>query len=155
MQHESIVSRFDNALNSKQSDSNLLRTEDILPKGIDCRFAYKHNEYGCAAMSFLFRVDPSIKPEEMEAKLEKAHGLVNLRPDLKHEVADVRVGSGIFYRDDKFLVDGKLVSLYTKYCPKESFIAVGIYGHNKGWNSIAILRIRAVLEDLDKTIIPS
>ena len=150
----SITSLFDNALQSKPPESHLMRGPgvSILPNGASCMLTYKHNEFGYAAMAFLFRVDKEIKPREMEAKLEAAHGLVNLRPDLKHEVADVRPDSGMYYRDDKFIVDKAIVSLYTKYCPKEGFIEVGIYGHPKEWNSTAAMKIRETLENLEKAI---
>ena len=150
----SITSQFDNALQSKSFESSLLRGSDVsvLPNGASCMLTYKHNEYGYAAISFLFRVDSNINVREMEAKLEAAHGLVNHRPDLKHEVADVRQSSGIYYRDDKFIVGKSTVSLYTKYCPKESFMAVGVYGHPKEWNPTAVLKIRETLEGLEKAI---
>jgi hypothetical protein len=152
--NQSITSQFDNALQSKSSGPSLLRGSDasVLPKGAGCMLTYKHNEFGYASVAFLFRVDPTINPKEMELKLEAAHGLVNLRPDLKHEVADVRQSSGIYYRDDKFMVEKAIVTLYTKYCPKESFIAVGVYGHPKEWNSNAAMKIREALENLEKAL---
>ncbi len=152
--HPSITAQFDNALQSKASESSLLRrsNEPGLPKGVSSMLVYKHNQYGHSSIAFLFRVDEVIPPKEMEIKLEAAHGLVNPRRDLKHEVADVRIGSGIYYRDDKFAVGKTLVSLYTKYCPNENFIEVGIYGQPKEWNHLAAQKIRAVLADLEKAL---
>ena len=83
--HASVASQFDNAIHNvmptKHSESSLLRGSDkhVLPKGKICMLTYEHNEFGYASISFFFRIDASIKQEDMEAKLEDAHGIPHPR----------------------------------------------------------------------------